>query len=394
MKYTLIGAGGIQARGLLHDLLDFSSATEILLADVAVGPLEQRIDDLGGDPRMSAVAIDLRDLAASVEALAGTHVLIMAGPSPLGRYAMDIALGLRCHYVDLGGAYADTEVQLARHEEFAEAGLIAVLGAGSAPGMTNVMARAGAERLDIVRDIEMTVAMNDLTERSSPFHWPFNLAAIIDEYESSAVAIEGCERVLIPPRTGEWVEFPMPIGRVFPIYTTHPEPESLYRSFRQQGLENASFRIAMPAAFHRQMDFLASIGMTKQTKIEVGGVEVAPAEVLVEATKWIPRPAEKEEQYSATRVIVRGARHGEKVEVELYMCTGSHEGWNVPAGMLKTVVPPSIVAEMIGNGAIANPGVWLPESSVPVQEFFDELALRGMVIETTERRASTIDVSR
>ncbi|MEO7372428.1 MAG: saccharopine dehydrogenase C-terminal domain-containing protein [Terrimesophilobacter sp.] len=390
MKYTLIGAGGIQARGILLDLLETSPATEILLADVNLEVLHRRIREVGGDDRMEAVTIDLRDLAASVVALEGTDLLIMAGPSPLGRYAMDIALELHCNYVDLGGAFEDTKVQLAKHEAFESAGLIAVLGAGSAPGTTNVMARAGVDRLDTVRDIEMTVAMTDLTKRSSPFHWPFNLAAIMDEYESSSTAIQDGKRVLVAARTGEWVEYPEPIGRVYPIFTTHPEPEGLFESFRDRGCRNTSFRIAMPAKFHWQMDFLASIGMTNTAPVRVGDVTVSPADVLIEVTKNIPRPADQEEQYSATHVVVRGTRNGRPREIDLYMWTGSHERWNVPAGMLKTVVPPAIVANLIASKSISTPGVWLPESIVPVEEFFAELAKRGMDVTIEERELTDI----
>lgn len=390
MKYTLIGAGGIQARGILLDLLETSPATEILLADVRLDVLGRRIQEVGGDARLKAVAIDLRDLDATVAALAGTELLIMAGPSPLGRYAMDIALALGCNYVDLGGAFEDTKVQLAKNDAFEKAGLIAVLGAGSAPGMTNVMARAGVDRLDTVRDIEMTIAMTDLTKRSSPFHWPFNLAAIMDEYESSSTAIRDGQPVSIPARTGEWVEYPEPIGRVYPIYTTHPEPEGLFESFRDRGCQNTSFRIAMPAKFHWQMDFLASIGMTSTKPVAIGDVSVSAADVLLEVTKDIPRPADQEEQYSATQVIVRGARDGRFREIELYVWTGSHERWNVPAGMLKTVVPPAIVANMIAGDSISSPGVWLPESIVPVDEFFSELAKRGMDVTVEEREIPEI----
>ena len=59
---------------------------------------------------------------------------------------MRACLEAGCHYIDLGGLYHVTGEQLALHDEFAAAGLLAVLGVGSSPGKTNLMAaRAIAE---------------------------------------------------------------------------------------------------------------------------------------------------------------------------------------------------------------------------------------------------------
>ena len=56
----------------------------------------------------------------------------------------------------------------------------------------------------------------------------------------------------------------------------------------------------------------------------------------------------------------------------------AHKAWKVSCGALDTGVPPSIVAQMICRGEIKQRGVLAPESCVPAQRFFEELAKRCM----------------
>lgn len=383
MMYAIVGAAGIQARGIILDLLEFSEDSDLLLLDVNQDALDRRAE-LFDSPRISTSTFDILDHDRSVAQLSEVDVFIMAGPSPFFARALEIAIEAKCHYVDMGTDYISSRAQMERGDAAAQAGIVAILSAGSAPGLSNMMARAAIDRLDTVDSIDITVAMNDLTERSSPFHWPFSLEAIIDEYTLPAGRIVNGEEISVPPRTGEWVEYPDPIGKVFPIYTTHPEQYTLYDSYRDRGCKNTSFRIALPKNFHDKMAFLAEIGIIGRDPLDVGGVQVTPKDFLLSVTRDLPRPDEKERQFSATRVEVEGERDGSTRKITVDMWTGSHEAWNVPAGMLKTCVPPSIIAQLVASGQVSTPGVWMPESIIGVSDFFTELARRGMEVTIDE----------
>ena len=54
--------------------------------------------------------------------------------------------------------------------------------------------------------------------------------------------------------------------------------------------------------------------------------------------------------------------------------------WQAGAGDIDTGCPPSIVAQMIADGAIDRRGVLPPEIAVPIQPFFSELKKRGLEI--------------
>ena len=83
-------------------------------------------------------------LAAALEAV---DVLVNSASYRLNLEAMQACLAAGCHYLDLGGLYWMTLRQLELAEQFADKALLAVLGIGSSPGKTNVMALAGVREL-------------------------------------------------------------------------------------------------------------------------------------------------------------------------------------------------------------------------------------------------------
>src|SRR5205085_11976840 len=107
--------------------------------------------------RAEAAAADLPNATAGVaditspslaDSIAGVDAVAACIPYRLNLAVMDACLAARVHYADLGGLFHTTLPQWELHDRFADAGLSAVLGIGSAPGITNVLARAGADRLD------------------------------------------------------------------------------------------------------------------------------------------------------------------------------------------------------------------------------------------------------
>ncbi len=62
---------------------------------------------------------------------------------------MRACLAAGCSYLDLGGLYWMTGRQLELADEFERAGLLALLGIGSSPGKTNLMAQRAVEVLDV-----------------------------------------------------------------------------------------------------------------------------------------------------------------------------------------------------------------------------------------------------
>ncbi|MEH7113221.1 saccharopine dehydrogenase C-terminal domain-containing protein [Neobacillus niacini] len=381
MKIIVIGGAGIQALGTIFDLLENNEVKEVMVADILFKKAEERVNMIG-DPRLTAKQINVLNEQETADIIRDFDVVINSGPAFLCPNVTRAALKAGVNYVDLGAWPEDTAEQLELAAEFEAKGITAVLGMGSGPGISNMMALAGVEQLDTVSDIDITIAMKDLTEYQSPLVTPYMLDTIIDEYTLNPVVVKDGKITSIDPLISRPVDFKDPIGLANPVYTIHPEPVTLYESFKELGCKNTTFSIALPKEFHEKIEFLVRLGFGSKEPINMGGVEVSPRQALLSVVNQLQHPKVDKEQYSVTRVDVTGTKDGrnEKVVVEVYV--GTAKRWNIPAGALKTSVPPSIVAQMLAKGQILRKGVFPPEKCIETVPFFKELALRGMEVST------------
>jgi len=383
MKAVVIGGAGIQALGAIYDLLDCKEVTELLLADISLEKVRERVN-LIGDKRLKAQQVNVLEEDETAEMIKGYDVVVNSGPAPFCPHVTRAALKAGVHYVDLGAWPKETQEQRDLSDRFAEKGITAVLGMGSAPGLSNMMALYGTEQLDQVTDVDIIIAMRDFTEHTSPFVWPYSLDTIMDEYVLNPVVVRNGEIGHLDPLVSEPIQFDHPIGLTYPVFTIHPEPVTLFESFKNLGCLNTSFRIALPEEFHKQVEFLVKLGFGSTELIDMGGAKVSPRQALLSVVSKLPQEKVERKQYSVTRVTVTGRKNERKKKVEVEMYVGTAKRWNLPAGALKTSIPLSIVAQMLGKGQVDKKGVYPPELCVPTDLFFKELAARGMEVFSKE----------
>src|SRR5581483_4351187 len=96
-----------------------------------------------------------------------------------------------CHYLDLGGLYRLTLEQLELSAEFERAGLLAVLGIGSSPGKTNLMAARGLRDLEgSVRSIDVYAAGRDFSGvDDGVLRPPYAIQTLLDELTLEPVVL-------------------------------------------------------------------------------------------------------------------------------------------------------------------------------------------------------------
>lgn len=189
--------------------------------------------------------VDARDPASLSAALDGADVVVNAADYRLNLDAMRGALGAGAHYVDLGGLFHVTRQQLELDAEFRAAGLTAILGLGSAPGKTNLLAAAAAHRLG--RDpvsVEIWAATRDPAAADHPFPAPYSVQTLRDELQMRPVVLHDGELEDVDPLSGAASrDFPEPVGRAEGIFTLHSELATLPVSLPT--LQEASFRLCL-----------------------------------------------------------------------------------------------------------------------------------------------------
>jgi saccharopine dehydrogenase-like NADP-dependent oxidoreductase len=204
------------------------------------------VDVVRRDARLAGKEhVDVRDPVSLQLALDGAAVCVNSVDYRMNLEVMRACLDAGAHYVDLGGLFHVTRLQLELDQDFREAGLTAILGLGSAPGKSNLLARAAVERLgEEPRSMEIWAASRDPEAADHPFPAPYSVRTLLDELQMKPMVVRDGEIEEVEPLSGEAErDFPEPIGRAKGIYTLHSELATLPAAY--PSLREASFRLCL-----------------------------------------------------------------------------------------------------------------------------------------------------
>ncbi len=372
-RIAVLGAGAMGSAAAV--LLSRHPDVELLVIDVDEGRAARVAERAGAQTRgFDAHAGELPSVLKDVSAVAACL------PYKLNVEVMEAALAAGCHYADLGGLYHVTLKQWELHERFRDAGMSAVMGIGSAPGITNVLARLGAEMLDggSVRSIDLVNGSVDLSEGGGEFGVPYSAETILDEFTLPAVVFEDGELREVPAGSGviDW-EFPEPVGTQPAMYTLHSEPATLPRTI--PGVRDVRWRLALPRPIHEGFAFLVRVGLASRDPVLTTSGPVVPREVLVAVLDQLSvaevEPADRE----VIDVRVAGASDGTSaVYRALASFRPSPEG--LSAGAFGTAIPIAVTARWLADGRVA-PGVHPPETAFEPGAFVADLEREGVEVE-------------
>jgi saccharopine dehydrogenase-like NADP-dependent oxidoreductase len=288
------------------------------------------------DFRLTGVEhVDARDPQSLRTALRGAHVCVNCADYRLNLDIMRGALAEGANYVDLGGLFHMTRRQLKLDSAFRARGLTAVLGMGSAPGKTNLLARAAVLRLGREPTaMQIWAATRDPAAADHPFPAPYSVQTLLDELHMRPVVVANGQMTDVEPLSGEAVhEFPEPIGEATGIYTLHSELATLPRTY--PSLREASFRLCLSPGL---LDKLLALGDDER-----------------------PEPYEQSEQSTAAHVVEVANGNGRSV-VGMTMTRGG--------SARSTSEPAARAALELAEGRLAAPGVHAPENAIPDPEGF------------------------
>ena len=384
MKIVLLGGGGLMARATARDLLEDRPDVRLVLADLNVDAAESVaawLEPVARD-RLSTVRADASDVASVRDVIAGADALINAAQYYFNVPVMRAALAERVPYVDLGGLFHVSREQLELHGEFARAGLTAVIGMGSTPGITNVQARRAAQDLERVDRIDVFCA--NTPEADAPEDFGYSIHTILDELSRAPVVFRDGElRELEPlaePTTWDFVE---PIGPKEVHHSLHSELATLPSSYAERGLRDCSFKLNYfgytPRAL-RELNDMAD-GMPRAELV----VELMRRREASRATRRAcgEDPDAFVVDHEEGAVEVSGSRNGRPATVRIDTLAVGRDDWRISGGTLLTATPPGIVAGWLADGSLDAPGVHPPEAVVEPARLFDALESRG--IRTTIR---------
>ena len=384
MKIVVLGGAGMMGCIAVQDLARSQAVDEVVIADLnadAAREVAAYIDS----PKISQAQVDVRDHAALVDLLRDADTCLNATVYYFNLDIMDACVEAGTHYTDLGGLFHTTRKQLQRHTQFVAAGLSAVLGVGSAPGVPNIQARYAADRLDTVESIRIYDGIKPPPPEATTFSYA--VPTIVDELTEPPMVFRDGEFVACEPLSEfEDYWFAPPLGMLPMHLSLHSEVATLPLSFKDKGLRECFFKInywGMAPEMIEKVKVLADFGFAGREPVEVRGTSVVPRDLLntlmggyvPPLTSFLDPPVNQPPDWTKEIVTeVHGTRKGEPVTYRL--------GTLTVKGSLPTGVVPSIVAQWLTEGRIPA-GVHPPERALDPKPFFAELEKRGIVTRVT-----------
>jgi saccharopine dehydrogenase-like NADP-dependent oxidoreductase len=325
--------------------------------------------------------------------LAEADVALNATDYPFNLDVMRAALAARVSYADLGGLFHMTRRQYELDREFREAGLTAVLGIGSTPGITNLLARIAVDQLETVERLDVRIGSSDEPPAGATFAPPYSLRTILDECTLEPMVYADGAWGAVPPMSGEEaMQFPPPVGAMTAMYTLHSEVALFPVSFSERGLRSASFKIAFPPEFLAQLRLIVALGLARTDTIKVRAgkgrsAQIVPRETLIALLAERQAPVESREpsDCDVLRVVAHGMRDGQDVELVEEMIVRPYTPWRVGAGEIDTGAPLAIAGMLLARGGHPT-GALGAECIFDPHKFLRELARYGMRASETSTR--------
>jgi saccharopine dehydrogenase-like NADP-dependent oxidoreductase len=368
---AVLGGAGAMGRATVFELARSGYRILILESDREAA---LRIAKRYGFGRATVLQVDARKPEALADVLKGTAAVVHCAPYTMNLSVMEAALLARVHYLDLGGLFHTTRLQLPKDPDFRRISRLAVLGIGSAPGIMNVLARAAADPLKSVRAIRVYNGGADFTAYEAPVAFGFSPATVLDEFTLPPMVFEkGKFKATNPLTGGEDYAFEGGAQRVH--LSLHSEVATLPLSYAAKGIKECTFKIAYDKTLIERLKLLIDLGLTDK---RAGPRGVAPRDVLLDAFKRLPPPPDVVDDRDFLSVVVEGEDAQGEVEVRYDLLATPQARPPLSAVARDTGFPPALVVDMILSGVIKERGVLPPERCIPVAPFLAALAARGL----------------
>ena len=380
----IIGAGGV-GRVVTHKCASLPEVFHsICLASRTQSKCDVIASELSREIQTAQLDADNPEETAALIRKIGTDIVINVALPYQDLAIMDACLATGAQYVDTANYEPRDEAkfhygwQWAYQDRFEKAGIMALLGSGFDPGVTNVFtAWLHKHEFDEIHTLDIIDC--NAGDHGQAFATNFNPEINIREITQRGKFWQD----------GQWVEtdplsvskthsFPDGIGdkKIYLLY--HEELESLVKHFPK--IRQARFWMTFGDAYLTHLRVLENVGMTRIDPVNYKGTQVIPLEFL---KALLPDPASLGQTTKGKTCIgclVEGIRDGAPKKAFLYnIC--DHEACfrevNAQAISYTTGVPAMIGAKMIAEGKWSGKGVFNMEQFDP-DPFMQDLNQYGL----------------
>ena len=381
----IIGAGGVSRVVTKKCAMNKDVFSHIVLASRTKSKCDQIAaeikESLGITIDTAAIdADDVDALVALIEKVKPALVLNIALPYQ-DLTIMDACVKTKVPYLDTANyehpdlAKFEYKEQWARDKAFKDAGIMALLGSGFDPGVTNVFCAYAQQYLfDEINTIDILDC--NAGDHGYPFATNFNPEINLREVSSKGRYWENGEWIETEPVSVKMVWDYPEVGPKDSYLLYHEELESLVQNIKGR----IRFLMTFGQSYLTHMKCLENIGMLRIDEVEHKGMKIVPIEFL---KTLLPDPASlgpRTVGYTNIGCVFEGLKDGKKRKIYIYNVCDHQECYRetgAQAVSYTTGVPAMIGAKMMLEGKWAGKGVFNMEQ-FDAKPFMDELNTQGL----------------
>jgi len=387
-KVLIIGAGGV-GHVVAHKC---AQAPEVFSEIMLASRTKSKCDAIAASVKertgrtIQTAALDADNVAETVALIRKFQPrLVLNVALPYQDLAlMDACLETGVDYLDtanyepLDEAKFEYKWQWAYQDRFKEKGLMALLGSGFDPGVTNVYCAYAQKHLfDEIHELDIIDC--NAGDHGQPFATNFNPEINIREITQRGRYWERGEWVETDPLSWRMsYDFPEGIGPKDCYLMYHEELESLVQNIR--GLKRARFWMTFSQNYLNHLKVLENIGMTSIEPVDYKGQKIVPLQFLKAV---LPEPGSLgplTKGRTCIGCVMKGVKDGKERKVYIYNICSHEEAYREVGSQAisyTTGVPAMIGAMMMLTGKWRGAGVFNMEQLDP-DPFMEKLNIHGL----------------
>ncbi|MFW9844668.1 MAG: saccharopine dehydrogenase family protein, partial [Candidatus Thorarchaeota archaeon] len=354
-RVTVLGGCGVVGTVAVKTLVSSGEFSEIIIGDINLQKANECVSDIG-DECLSSFKVDASNPDAIKEAIKDSDlVLNCCGPFyKLGPIVLKAVIESGIDYVDVCDDYDATKLLLEMDGAAKKAGITALTGMGSSPGVANLLVKFCADvMLDEVDSIDIlhahggeptegpAVVAHRIHSMTSPI--PMYLDGkftTVDYFGESGSALE------------EDIEFHC-VGKYRCYPYPHPETITLPNYIKCKRVTNLG--CVIPPEYYKMIQDLARIGIVSEEPLKVGDQMVVPRDLtiafIIQQRERILKETNFGEQRGCLKITMKGIEDGEPKQYDFSMAS---VGQSMGEG---TGIPAALGAILMQRGKITEKGV-------------------------------------
>ena len=369
MKVIVLGGCGAVGSNAVKTLVKTETFSEVVIGDFNMEKAEEMVAQMGS--KLSAVKMDATDRTSIRKAIAGCDLVVnCVGPFySTVENILETVIEEGIDYVDVCDDPDVTLEILKLDKKARDADILALIGMGASPGVTNLLGKLIADDfLDETASIDIFHTHGgEPIEGEGVIGHRFHCMSIdipmyldgelkyVKYFEEDGIALR------------QVVDFPV-VGKGIPVFPyPHPEQLTMPKYIKLNRVTNKGS--VLPIEYYELTSELCRMGFASTDPLTVKGKAVTPYDFavayIIKERERLLKETGFGPQRGAMSVVVKGSKAGELQEYRVHLVSSDKalgEGTGIPA---------AVGAILLADGKLKGKGILPPEACVDPKEFID-----------------------